>query len=88
MTSKDYRSQEIHQIAWLWGRYNWTKQSIFQELSYWKDHLIRHCLDVMHVQKNVIDNIMHTMMNSGRTKDNEKAMMDLEEYCGRHELNL
>ena len=69
-------------------QYNWTKQSIFWELPYWKDHVVHHCLDVMHVEKNVFDNIMHTMMNSGRTKDNEKAMMDLEEYCRRHELNL
>ena len=27
-------------------------------------------------------------MNSDRTKDNKKAMMDLEEYCRCPELNL
>ena len=42
----------------------------------------------MHVEKNVFDNIIHTVMNSDRTKDNEKAKMDLEEYCRCLKLNL
>ena len=41
----------------------------------------------MYVEKNVFNNI-HNVMNSDRTKDNEKAMMDLEEYCRQPELNL
>ena len=48
------------------------------ELPYWKDHLVRHCLDMMHVEKNVFDNIIHIVMNSNQTKDNEKARMDLK----------
>ena len=31
---------------------------------------------------------MYTVMNSDRTKDNEKVRMDLEEYCRCPELNL
>ncbi|XP_060210859.1 uncharacterized protein LOC132637848 [Lycium barbarum] len=31
--------------------HNWTKQSIFWELPYWKDNLLRHNLDVMHIEK-------------------------------------
>ena len=46
------------------------------------------CLDVMHVEKNVFDNIIHTVMNSDRTKDNEKVRMNLEECCRRLKLNL
>ena len=42
----------------------------------------------MYVEKNIFANIIHTVMNSDRTKDNEKARMDLEEYCRCHELNL
>ena len=42
----------------------------------------------MYVEKNVFDNIIHIMVNSDWTNDNEKAMMDLEEYCRRPELNL
>ena len=44
--------------------HNYTKQNIFWELPYWKDHLVRHCLDMMHVGKNVFDNIIHTVMNN------------------------
>ena len=42
----------------------------------------------MHVEKNIFDNIIHTMINSDRTKDNEKIRMDLEVYCKCPELNL
>ena len=42
----------------------------------------------MHAKKNVFDNIIHIVMNNDRTKDNEKARMDLEEYCRCLELNL
>jgi hypothetical protein len=35
----------------------WKKKSIFFRLPYWKDNLLRHNLDVMHIEKNVMDNI-------------------------------
>nr|XP_043608898.1 uncharacterized protein LOC122580743 [Erigeron canadensis] len=38
--------------------FNWKKRSIFFELPYWKDNLLRHNLDVMHIEKNVCDNII------------------------------
>ena len=47
-----------------------------------------HCLDVMHVEKNVFDNIMNTVMEIDRTKDNGKARMDLQKYYRHLELNL
>ena len=31
----------------------WRKKSIFFELPYWKDNLICHSLDLMHIEKNV-----------------------------------
>ncbi|XP_057718959.1 uncharacterized protein LOC130933375 isoform X2 [Arachis stenosperma] len=68
--------------------HNWTKQSVFWELPYWKDNLVRHCLDVMHIEKNVLDNIMNTVMDTDRTKDNEKARLDLAELCKRPDLHL
>ena len=43
---------------------------------------------MMHVEKNIFDNIIHTVMNSDRTKGNEKAKMDLEKYCRHSKLNL
>ena len=30
---------------------NWTKRSIFWDLPYWKTNLLRHNLDVMHIEK-------------------------------------
>jgi hypothetical protein len=69
--------------------HNWTKRSIFWDLPYWKDNLLRHNLDVMHIEKNFCDNILHTVMNvSGKTKDNEKARSDLPLYCKRPEMEL
>ena len=56
---------------------------------YWKDNPIRHNLDIMHIEKNVFDNIFYTVMDvKHKTKDNMKAMMDLKEVCHRYELEL
>jgi hypothetical protein len=58
--------------------HNWTKKSIFWDLPYWKHNLLRHNLDVMHVEKNVFENIFNTVMNvKGKTKDNDKARKDI-----------
>ncbi|KAL3504026.1 hypothetical protein ACH5RR_033867 [Cinchona calisaya] len=69
--------------------HNWTKRSIFWDLPYWKDNLIHHNLDVMHIEKNIFGNVFHIMMdNKDRTKDKAKARKDLSIYCGQHELEL
>ncbi|CAK8543573.1 unnamed protein product [Lathyrus sativus] len=70
-------------------KHNWTKRSIFWDLPYWKDNLLRHNLDVMHIEKNFFDNIFNTVMDvQGKTKDNEKARRDMEILCDRKELEL
>jgi hypothetical protein len=52
----------------------WKKKSNFFRLLYWKDNLLRHNLDVMHVKKNVMDNILGTMLDiKQKTKDNAQA---------------
>jgi hypothetical protein len=52
----------------------WKKKSIFFKLLYWKDNLLRHNLDVMHIEKNVIDNILRTLLDiKGKSKDNLQA---------------
>jgi hypothetical protein len=33
--------------------HNWWKKSIFFQLPYWKHLLVRHNLDVMHIEKNI-----------------------------------
>jgi hypothetical protein len=69
--------------------HNWTKQSIFWELPYWQSLLIRHNLDVMHIEKNVFENVFNTVMDvKGKSKDNVKARMDLADICKRRELEL
>nr|GFB45563.1 hypothetical protein [Tanacetum cinerariifolium] len=69
--------------------HNWTKRSIFWDLPYWHTNLIRHNLDVMHVEKNVFDNIFNIIMDDNdKTKDNVKARQDVKEYCKRRELEL
>ena len=67
--------------------YGWNKQSIFWDLPYWSSNLIRHNLDVMHIEKNVFENVFNTVMQvEGKTKDNEKAREDLKVLCRRPEL--
>jgi hypothetical protein len=47
----------------------WKKKSIFFALPYWKDNLLRHILDVMHIEKNVMGNILGTILDiKGKTK--------------------
>ncbi|KAL2900629.1 putative pectinesterase/pectinesterase inhibitor 22 [Bienertia sinuspersici] len=68
--------------------YGWRKKSIFFQLPYWRKLLIRHNLDVMHIEKNVSDNILGTLMNiKGKTKDTVKARIDLVKMGIRKELH-
>ncbi|XP_058731844.1 uncharacterized protein LOC131603526 isoform X1 [Vicia villosa] len=70
-------------------QHNWIKRSIFWDLPYWKDNLLRHNLDVMHIEKNVFDNVFYTVMNDpAKTKDNEKARLDLPLNCLRGDLEM
>ncbi|XP_072075266.1 uncharacterized protein [Arachis hypogaea] len=65
----------------------WKKRSIFFELPYWEYNLLRHNMDVMHIEKNVCDNILNTILNdSGKSKDNLKSRKDLQLMGIRHEL--
>jgi hypothetical protein len=41
---------------------NWKKKSIFYELFYWSKFLILHNLDVMHIEKNLVYNIIGTLL--------------------------
>ncbi|GJX25674.1 transposon, En/Spm-like protein [Tanacetum coccineum] len=68
--------------------HNWVKRSIFWELPYWHTLLIRHNLDLMHIEKNFFENLFHTIMGTLKTKDNVKARKDIEIYCDRPELHI
>jgi len=53
--------------------HNWTKKSIFWNLPFWKDNLLRHNLDIMHIINNFFDNVFNAVINvKGKVKDNEK----------------
>ncbi|MGZ4851135.1 MAG: hypothetical protein ACXV2C_07130 [Candidatus Bathyarchaeia archaeon] len=66
----------------------WKKRSVFWELLYWQDLDVRHAIDVMHVEKNVCDNILNILLDvTGKSKDTLKARMDLEEMGIRKELH-
>ncbi|XP_042515263.1 uncharacterized protein LOC122089606 [Macadamia integrifolia] len=67
--------------------YNWKKKSIFFDLPYWKDNLVRHNLDVMHIEKNVCDNIVNTLLDQKeKSKDNVNARLDLRDMKIRLDL--
>jgi len=69
--------------------HNWAKRSIFWKLPYWKANLLRHNLDVMHVENNVFENIFNTVMDvNGKTKDNIKARLDVALFCNRKNTEL
>ena len=56
----------------------WKKKNIFFRFPYWKDNLLRHNLNVIHIEKNMMDNILNTIMDiKGKAKDNLEAYKDL-----------
>nr|AAT58820.1 unknown protein [Oryza sativa Japonica Group] len=65
----------------------WKKKSIFWRLPYWKDLDVRHCIDLMHVEKNVCESLVGLMLNiPGKTKDGLNARLDLQDMNIRREL--
>ena len=57
---------------------------VFSGICPWREHLLRHNLDVMHIEKNVFNNIFNTVFNiPGKTKDTYKSRDELNKYCRR-----
>ncbi|XP_050887893.1 uncharacterized protein LOC127093034 [Lathyrus oleraceus] len=66
----------------------WKKKSIFFELPYWKHNTLRHNLDVMHIEKNIFDSIIGTLLDiPGKTKDHKNACLDLKEMGIKKKLH-
>ena len=58
-------------------------------MPYWEDHVLRHNLDVMHIEKNIVNNIIGTLLNlDGEIKYNLKAHQDLKDMGIRSGLHL
>ena len=56
-------------------------------MPYWEFNTLHHNLDVMHIEKNVCDNLLGTLLNlEGKSKDNLKARKDLQVMKIRPEL--
>jgi hypothetical protein len=67
----------------------WKKQSIFWELPYWKDLDVRHSIDVMHVEKNVCERLLGTLLNTdGKTRDHGHARANRKKIVNRPVLWL
>ena len=63
------------------------KKSIFYNFEYQKHLLVRHQLDIMHIEKNVCESIYGTMLYIlGKTKDGLKPRNDLVEMKITDEL--
>ena len=54
------------------------KKSVFWKLPYWEILRVRHCIDVMHVEKNVCESILGTLLKiKGKRKDGEGSWLDM-----------
>ncbi|GKC97446.1 hypothetical protein Tco_1167721, partial [Tanacetum coccineum] len=57
---------------------SWTKRFIFYELDYWYFLTLKHNLYVMHIEKNVLESILNTLLMNDKSKDTAKARQDLK----------
>ncbi|XP_074377420.1 uncharacterized protein LOC141718947 [Apium graveolens] len=67
---------------------SFKKKSLFFDLPYWCHNPLHHNLDPMHIEKNICDNILGTLLNiGGKTKDHVNARKDLQELGIRKPLH-
>ncbi|XP_074347531.1 uncharacterized protein LOC141686391 [Apium graveolens] len=65
----------------------WKKVPIFLQLEYWEFFPVRHVLDVIHIEKNICEALLGTLLNiPGKTKDREFVRLDMAEMGIRTEL--
>ena len=84
---KDLDTQFGKPFAHTLVKSGWKKRSVFFELPYWKSLYVRHFLDVMHIEKNVFESVIGTLLNiQGKSKDGLKARKDLIAMGIRTEL--
>ena len=67
----------------------WSRKVGLWKLPYWKDLLLPHNLDVMHIEKNICDALLGILLKiEGKNKDTENARLDLYDMGIRHEFHL
>jgi len=55
------------------------RRVFFFEHPYWCSLLIRHNLDIMHIEKNICESILGTLLElEVKCKDGEKARLDMQ----------
>ncbi|GKB55208.1 hypothetical protein Tco_0905961 [Tanacetum coccineum] len=66
----------------------WKKFNIwYRKLRYWRHNYVPHCIDFMHVEKNVAESLVGTLLYVlGKTKDGVNARLDLVELGVKPEL--
>ncbi|GJS82168.1 putative TNP-like transposable element [Tanacetum coccineum] len=58
-----------------------------RDLAYWEHLQVRHCLDIMHIKKNVCESLIYLLLNiTGKTKDVVNVRHDMEDIGIRPEL--
>ena len=66
-----------------------THRYTLWDLEYWNYLDLWHNLDVMHIEKNICDNIIGTLLNiEGKTKDTLKSRIDLTHLGIRKDLQV
>ncbi|XP_022874209.1 uncharacterized protein LOC111393038 [Olea europaea var. sylvestris] len=66
----------------------WKKRSIFFNLPYWEVLSLRQNLDVKHIEKNICESIVGTLLDiNGKTKNGLNARQDLQDMEIRKELH-
>ena len=64
-----------------------NKRSLFFDLPYWKSNLLHHNLDFVHIEKNICDDIIYTLLHEKpKSKDNLNVQKDLKEMGIRCDL--
>ncbi|KAA3450247.1 transposase family TNP2 [Gossypium australe] len=67
----------------------WSRRVFLWDLEYWKNLKLRHNLDVMHIEKNICENLISTILNIiGKTKDTMNARLDLSDLGIKEELQF
>ncbi|XP_021850392.2 uncharacterized protein [Spinacia oleracea] len=56
----------------------WKKKSKIFELEYWEHNPLKHNLDVMHIEKNVCDNFLGTLLDMSKSRDDKNARLALK----------
>ncbi|GJU58945.1 hypothetical protein Tco_1236711 [Tanacetum coccineum] len=62
----------------------WKKFNIwYRKLKYWRHNSVPHCIDFMHVEKNVCESLVETLLNvPGKTKDGMNARLESRQRWG------